>query len=206
MVKRKQIEMSCAFLSIFLISITLVISGCQKKQDSSDAGENKQNQENVTPDLIRQSQDILADSSLNIHISGQKINYLSDSIEQVRLLLGDQQEKDFGYGEGGRFYRELDANGIRFIFESKSGHFRDIIVKSGNYPIEGGGRVGDSIETVESRYPKGFFHTVDGEVDKSCYYYLQMKPNREAGLGFRFYFDDSDRVKTIVIGWWAFVP
>ena len=144
--------------------------------------------------------------ALDVYINGNSINYLANKIEDIRLLFGKEQtEKLFGYGDSGKVFWELDLDGISVIYDHKNGVFRDIVIESREYPIEGGARVGDTKDQILSKYPDGFFEEFDGIAKNDAFYYLRMDAKHESGVGFKFFFDKYDRVRKIDLGVWAFV-
>jgi len=204
-----RVAVNLAHVLFFGLSVLLLfsVSGCEKKTTVQNADGSGPKEEASTQEPTAASQEPLAESELNVYVNGVKVNYLSDSIDSVRAILGkDQQDKEFGPGEGGKVYNELDAEGVKFIYDSKDGRFSTIVIKSDKYPVEGGGKVGDTREEVLSKYPKGFYQTMNGEEKRECYSYLRMNPNGEIGLGFDFCFDQNDRLQTIILGWKAFAP
>jgi len=183
----------------------LLPSGCQRK--AANQIESTPDQKSATATETPVPDEGVSETSLNVYVNGTKVNFISDSVDRARSLLGsDQQDGRYGPGEGGRIFNVLSVDGIRFIYDSKTGQFWDIIIKSDVYPVEGGGKVGDSRADVVSKYKAGFYLVVKGETRKDSYLYLRMRPDGSEGVGFRFFFDDKDTVETIAMSWWAFVP
>jgi hypothetical protein len=184
-----------------------LLSGCQGKTTSQSANLSKPREEKASTPPTSATEEDLPNSGLNVYVNGTRINYILDSIVSARSALGkDQQDKLFGYGEGGEIDNELGGTGIRFIYDSKTGQFRDIVIKSDKYPIEGGGKIGDTRDEIIAKYPKGFYAFANGAPVKDYYFYLRKWPGQEGGVGFRFVFDKDDRVGTIGLGGWSFVP
>jgi len=223
----------CTLFPLLCLLMILLPSGCQRKvsnqygdtlaRDNTTADEVRATpiQKNATTDDVRATStqqneakhevrfisDSPSDASLNVYVNGKKVNYFSDSANSVRPLLGNNlKDGRYGFGDSGEIDNVLDADGIRFIYDSKDGQFRRILITSDAYYVEGGGRVGDSRVEVQSKYPAGFYPTIKGKTPKNAYFYLRLLEGEEAGVGFRFEFDDSDKVKLIALSWWAFVP
>jgi hypothetical protein len=133
-------------------------------------------------------------------------DFILSSAKELEEKFNFNVLKDVGFGEGGSKYTTLRGEGIQLDVDSESGSIRNVVLRSSKHSVETGGRVGMSRKDITEIYQSGTYQNRDGKTDTRCYLYLEQLPETTIGMGFRFYFDDRDRVESISIGPWSFAP
>jgi len=193
--------------AIAIVTVLVICSflGCKVKNVQSGKATG-----NIVGNTLEQASAIvssgLTEDKTNIYINGQKVNYYSDKIDLIRNLLGPSVNSKAGSidSQGHVTYMYDDFGKIKVSYNTQNGKIGNIIVDSPSYPIELGGKVGDTRETVTLKYQCGFYKKIDNIEQNDCYYYFRMAPNNETGIGFRFFFGPNNIVNEIVIGGWSF--
>ena len=80
----------------------------------------------------------------------------------------------------------------------QNGNIRLIDITSSKFSVEGGGHVGDSLDSIKVHYPE-----VEMRVGNTKAWYITMSPYEKDEFGFLFFLDSNDFVSDIVLGRWS---
>jgi hypothetical protein len=138
----------------------------------------------------------LSKEQINAYINHQKINIVDGWNVLITALKNDPKaiiEKV-----------SIVADGLEANADTDRGFIR-LLLKTEEYSIEFGGKVGMTIQEVKTKYPGGYSSKGDLEYPDGTYFYLVVDENDPAiTRGFVFYLDENKNVRSIVMGYVIF--